>query len=63
MVGEYGPRKMVQIRKSSLAMGSTIYKAVGLESLKKRENLEVASGKREPQEVSADLQQCLTMEL
>ena len=46
-----------QIRKTSLVTGSTIHKAIGLDSLKKqREHLEVESGKKEPPEVSAALQ-------
>ena len=46
-----------QIRKTPLVTGSTIHKAIGLDSLKKqREHLEVAPGKKEPPVVSADLQ-------
>ena len=46
-----------QIRKTSLVTGSTINKAIGLETLKKqREHLEIASGKMKSPEVSDDLQ-------
>ena len=49
--------RWLHIRKTFVVTGSTIHKAIGLDTLKKqREHLDVASGKKDPPENSADLQ-------